>query len=298
VLDRRLAAPQNRGARLMYAIAVVAINAFFGIGSSSAADSEAGRAIDLPNVKLWVFDSGGSGPPVLLLHPTTGTSDIWAAQVPALVKAGFRVITIDKPGWGRSYVTPGRKPISLAEDIDQLVERLALPKFHLVGIANGGYVAVDYATWRPERVRSLVISSSGLGLTDDPEGDAFRARAAIPGFEKMPAEVREMSPTYRGAHPEGVTRWKDIQAHARQPGALEPPLRSPNTLEKVASIRTPLLVIAGDVDLTTPSGAVRLWTKHLTEPYEFDVVPEAGHAVSWEQPDIFNRDMIAFMRKH
>jgi pimeloyl-ACP methyl ester carboxylesterase len=218
--------------------------------------------------------------------------------VPALTKAGFRVITVDKPGWGKSMVTPGQKPISLAEDLDQLVDRLKLPKFDLVGSANGGYVAVDYASWRPERVRALVISSSGLGLTADPEGDAFRARAAIPGFDQMPAEVREMSPSYRGMNPDGVARWVDIQTHARQPGAAEPPMRTPNTLEKVAALKAPLLIIAGDVDLTTPSAAVRLWAKHLTEPYEIELITEAGHAVAWERPDEFNKDVIAFLRKH
>jgi pimeloyl-ACP methyl ester carboxylesterase len=273
---------------------------FLGLSFASGAhaDEANGSYVDLPNVKLWVSDSGGTGIPVILLHPTTGTSDIWANQVPALTKAGYRVITVDKPGWGKSIVTAGQKPISLAEDLDLLADHLKLPKFHLVGSANGGYVAVDYASWRPERVRSLVISSSGLGLQSDPEGDAFRKRAAIPGFDQLPAEVREMSPSYRGMNPDGVARWKEIEAHARQAGALEPPMRTPNTLEKVASLKTPLLVVAGDVDLTTPSAAVRLWAAHLTEPYELDLITEAGHAVAWEQPDKFNEALLAFLAKH
>lgn len=80
-----------------------------------AAESSGGF-VDLPNVKLWVTNSGGTGDPVILLHPATGTSEIWEKQTPALVEAGYRVITIDKPGWGKSMVREGMKPISLAED--------------------------------------------------------------------------------------------------------------------------------------------------------------------------------------
>ncbi|HWG04283.1 MAG TPA: alpha/beta hydrolase [Beijerinckiaceae bacterium] len=289
----------RRYSGLAQIVQVCMLSAALGLAATASARADAkGSYVDLPNVKLWITDTGGEGVPVILLHPTTGTSEVWVNQVPAFAKAGFRVITIDKPGWGKSIVTEGQKPISLTEDLDLLVDRLKLPKFHLVGVANGGYVAVDYAAWRPERVRSLVVSSSGLGMSSDPEGDAFRKNAAIPGFDGMPAEVREMSPSYRGMHPDGVARWKEIEEHARQPGAAEPPLRTPNTIEKVASLKPPMLIIAGDVDLTTPTGAVRLWAKHLSHHYDFTIVPEAGHALAWEQPDVFNKDVIDFLRKH
>ena len=99
-------------------------------------------------------------------------------------------------------------------------------------------------------------------------------------------------------NPAGVARWKEIKEHAKQKDALEPPLRTPNTTEKIASLTMPVLVIAGDVDLTTPSAAIRLWTKHITKPYDWVLIPEAGHAVTWEQPNAFNQAVIAFLRKH
>ena len=106
-----------------------------------------------------------------------------------------------------------------------------------------------------------------------------------------------MSPSYRGMNPDGVARWKAIEEQAKQPGGPIPPLRTPNTDEKIASITTPTLVIAGDVDLTTPSAAIRLWAKHL-KTYDWHLIAEAGHSVAWEQPDAFNQAVIAFLRKH
>jgi pimeloyl-ACP methyl ester carboxylesterase len=235
---------------------------------------------------------------VILLHANTGTSENWQKQIPAFVQAGYRVIAIDRPGWGKSIIREGEKPASVAEDLDALADHLALPKFHLVGVAGGGYIALDYAAWRPQRLRSLVIGASGLGLADDEEAATFRKRAAIPGFANEPPEVREMSPSYRGTNPDGVAQWKAIEAHAHKAGSPTPPLRTPNTDAKIASITTPLLVLAGDVDLTTPSAAVRLWAKHLKIPYDWALIPEAGHSVAWEQPEAFNSAVLTFLRKH
>src|SRR5579883_373875 len=268
-----------------------------GVTSGTRADEAAGAFVDLPNAKLWVTDTGGTGEPVIMLHANTGTSENWQKQTPAFVQAGYRVIAFDRPGWGKSAVHQGMKPASVAEDLDALADYLKLGKFHLLGVAGGGYIALDYAAWRPERLRSLVVAASGLGLAGDEEAETFRKRAAIPGFSQLPPEIREMSPSYRGMHPDGVAQWKEIEAHAMQAGAVVPSLRTPNTDEKIASITTPILVVAGDVDLTTPSAAIRLWAKHL-KSYDWLLVPEASHSVAWEQPEIFNQAVLAFLRKH
>jgi pimeloyl-ACP methyl ester carboxylesterase len=269
----------------------------FAASPGARADAATGGFVDLPNARLWVTDSGGTGDPIILLHANTGTSENWQKQTPALVQAGYRVIAIDRPGWGKSAVREGMKPISVAEDLDALADQLKLNRFHLLGVAGGGYIALDYAAWRPERLKSLVVAASGLGLVGDEEAETFRRDAAIPGFSQLAPEVREMSPSYRGMNPEGVARWKEIQQHAMQAGAVVPPLRTPNTDAKVASITTPILVVAGDVDLTTPSAAVRLWAKHL-KAFDWVLIPEAGHSVAWEQPDAFNQAILAFLRKH
>jgi pimeloyl-ACP methyl ester carboxylesterase len=297
IVDLRSAWNRRRGLNAVSGL--LALFAFLGCvaASRAQADETSGIFVDLPNVKLWVSDSGGAGDPVILLHANTGTSENWQKQTLAMVGAGYRVIAFDRPGWGKSVVHEGMKPISVAEELDALADHLKLNKFHLVGVAGGGYIALDYAAWRPERLKSLVVAASGLGLMGDEEADTFRKRAAIPGFSQLPPEVREMSPSYRGTNPEGVARWKEIEEHAMQTGAVVPPLRTPNTDEKIATITTPILVIAGDVDLTTPSAAIRLWAKHL-KTYDWLLIPEAGHAVAWEQPDAFNQAVLAFLRKH
>ena len=272
--------------------------AMFHFANGAFAVELSGSYVELKDVKLWVIDSGGTGEPVILLHPRTGNSEFWQYTMPALAAAGYRAIAVDNPGWGKSQAHDPKNPPPVADSLDALFDLLALDRVHLVGTAMGGYVVLDYAAWRPERVNSLVIAASGLGLENDPEGDAFRALAEIPVLDDQPAEVREMSPSYRGLNPEGVARWKEIHDSGEQEGAVRPPLRTPNTPAKVASIEVPTFVIAGGSDLTTPSGAIRLWSKHLTIPYDFLVMPEAGHVLVWEQPDEFNKALIGFLRKN
>ena len=273
-------------AQLAFILAVVA---------TARADDPRGGYIELPTGKLWVLDTGGAGEPVVLLHPRTGNSAIWENQIPYFVAAGFRVIAPDKPGAGRSALAPDWKQVPYAETIDALVDHLSLTQFTLVGAAEGGYFALDYAAWKPGRIQKLVLASSGLGVQVDEEGRAFRHNAAIPGFSKLPPEVRELSPTYRGLNPAGVRRWLEIEEHGTPENAVRALLRTPNTVEKLAALRMPVLVIAGDVDLTTPSGAIRLWAKHLAH-HEFKLITEAGHAVMWEQPQAFNEAVLSFIK--
>ena len=86
----------------------------------------------------------------------TGNADSWQYNIPGFVEAGYRVVTFDRRGWGRSTANPdtGPQPGTIAEDLHALVEYLKLDRFHLVGVAGGGFAAYDYILWHPERVRS------------------------------------------------------------------------------------------------------------------------------------------------
>src|SRR5580692_10479625 len=207
----------------------------------------------LPGVKLWFVDSGGPGVPIVLLHPNTGTCVVWQEQIVGFSRAGYRVVAFDRRGWGKSAadLASGPQPGSIAGDLDALVDHLALDRFHLVGVAGGGFAALDYAAWRPERLRSLVIGASTGAIADKDIAD-FIARIEIPEIRKQPAIYLEVAPSYRGANVDGTKRWNEINAHSRQPDAASQPLHTPNTLEKIAAISAPALIVAADADLLAP----------------------------------------------
>ena len=267
-----------------------------GQAGRTTASSGRGQFATLPGVRLWFTDTGGNGEPVVLLHPNTGTSEVWEPQVAALSKAGYRVVVFDRRGWGRSEADPGTgvQPGHISEDLHALADFLGLKRFHLVGVAGGGFAALDYAAWHADRLSSLVVGAS-TGSVSDPEMQEFVARIEIPGIRSLPAHYREVSASYRGANPEGTKRWLDIDHRARQPNAPAQPLRSPNTFAKLAGITTRTLVIAGDADLLAPPALMRLWARHV-KAAQWVTMPDAGHAIAWEQPDLFNDIVLRFLK--
>jgi pimeloyl-ACP methyl ester carboxylesterase len=260
-------------------------------------DSRAGVHVELPGVKLWFVDTGGTGTPIVLLHPNTGTVDVWESQIAGFSQAGYRVIAFDRKGWGKSIAdAAGAQPGSVAGDLDALVNYLKLDRFHLLGVAGGGFIALDYAAWRPERIRSLIVGGS-TGAIEDKEIANFIARIAIPDIRKQSPHYREIGPSYRGANPEGTRRWIEIDEHARQPRtAFQPQLRTPNTLAKIATLAAPTLVIAADADLLAPPALMRIWAAQLRN-HEWAVIHDAGHAMAWEQPGRFNDIVLDFLRR-
>ena len=257
----------------------------------------AGHA-ELPGVRLWYSDSGGSGIPLVLLHANTGNTDSWQYNIPSFVEAGFRVIAFDRRGWGRSAANPdtGPQPSSIADDLHALAEYLKLDRFHLVGVAGGGFAAYDYVLWHPERVRSLVIAASGGAIVDE-ELRVLRQKTALPGFAKWPPEFREVSMGYMATNPEGLKRWLEIHHNARQQGAPVQLERTKITFEKLATIRVPTLLMPGDQDLQTPPWVMRRQLAHIPGA-KFIVLPEAAHSINWEQPEAFNRNVLEFIRGH
>jgi len=266
--------------------------------ASATNSSRSGTHAQLPGVNLWFTDTGGTGVPVVLLHPHTGTSAVWESQNKSFSLAGYRVIAFDRRGWGKSMANAatGPQPGSIAGDVDALADYLKLDRFHLLGVAAGGFAALDYAAWRPRRLRSLVIGASTGQLADKEIAD-FIARIEIPNIRTLPAVYREVGPSYRGANPKGTERWSEIDEHARQPGAVDQPSRTPNTLAKIATIPTPTLVIAADADLLAPPALMRIWAAHLKD-HEWAVVSDAGHAIEWEHPDAFNEKVLEFLKRH
>jgi len=256
-----------------------------------------GRHVPVPGANLWVVDSGGSGVPLILLHANTSTVASWYEQFTAFHAAGFRVIAFDRRGWGLSVADPhtGAQPGSIAEDLDALVNVLGLDRFHLLGIAGGGFAALDYAAWRPSRLIRLVIAASN-GRFSEPEMQAFSARIAVPGLTGQPAlrPFLEVGVAYRAENPEGLERFIAMEQTARQQGAPEQALRTPNTFAKVSAIPAPTLILMGGADMLAPPALMRTWARHLPRTW-YAEIGDAGHSINWERPQAFNRYVVDFL---
>jgi pimeloyl-ACP methyl ester carboxylesterase len=253
---------------------------------------------DLPGVRLFYQDTGGSGVPVVFLHANTGSSRVWEYQIPAFTAAGYRVIAFDRRGWGRTEVEPSAQPGTAVGDLAALLDQLGISQIHLVGTAGGGFVALDFAVSFPQRLRSLVVANS-IGGVEDADFVELGRRLRPPEFNALPPEIREVGPSYRAAQPEGTQRWVDLEKVSRPPGPPSPaqPLRNHLTFSLLETIRTPTLLLTGGADMYAPPLVIQLFAKHIRNA-ETLVVPDAGHSTYWEQPELFNRAVLDFIRKH
>lgn len=253
---------------------------------------------DLGDVRLWYRDTGGSGVPVVFLHAATGNALVWEHQLRAFTAAGYRVITYDRRGFRRSVEPAGAQPATDADDLLGLVNHLTLDRFHLVGTAQGGGVALDVALSFPDRLRSVVVANA-LGGVQDADYLEMGRRLRPPQFGALPPDVRELGPSYRAANPEGVRRWLELH-DLSWPGGVPPralPSRNHVTFALLETLKVPTLLITGGADMYTPPSVLPLFTARITGA-ESVIVPEVGHSTYWEQPEVFNRTVLQFLGRH
>ena len=247
----------------------------------------------LADTRLFYWDTGGDGPPIVLLHPFTGSALIWGYQQPAFARAGYRVIGYSRRGYYNSAPFEKDEPGTGAEDLRQLVDTLGIRRFHAVASAAGGSIAADFALSYQDRLLSLTNSSNSFGVRD---GAIGKAAASIRPkmWDDIPPEVRELGPSYRAANPAGVRQWSELEHKARVGPGSRQPLRNELTQAKLKELKLPTLLIAGAADLVTPPAIARMLAAEIPDS-ELVVAPEAGHSVYWEQPDIFNRAVLDFI---
>jgi pimeloyl-ACP methyl ester carboxylesterase len=76
-----------------------------------------------------------------------------------------------------------------------------------------------------------------------------------------------------------------------------PAASDPDTFDKLSTVTMPILVMAADADLLAPPALMRTWAAHLNN-YEWATVPDSGHAIAWEHPDMFNEKVLGFIERH
>jgi len=104
---------------------------------------------------LFHRDSG-SGVPLLLLHGFTGSGDNWN-HVFAETLPGYRVITPDLPGHGRSpNPRPDFKFADVARDVFALLDHLGIDRVTAIGMSAGANTLLHMATEQPSRIMSMI----------------------------------------------------------------------------------------------------------------------------------------------
>src|SRR5215218_4288271 len=113
--------------------------------------------------RVNLIDTGGDGPPLLLLHGLGGLWQNWLLTIPAFMDR-FRVVAPDLPGFGRSEMPAGRISIQgFARVVDALCDVLGIEDPVVAGNSMGGFIGAELALAFPTRVRKLMlVSAAGI----------------------------------------------------------------------------------------------------------------------------------------
>src|SRR6202161_3469267 len=263
------------------------------------------------DIELY-YEDHGSGQPIVLIHgyPLSGAS--WEKQVPALLDAGYRVITYDRRGFGKSsQPTGGYNYDTFAEDLHQLVTHLKLRDFTLVGFSmGGGEVARYFGKYGSKGVSKAVIISGVppylLKTADNPEGVDGSVFA---GIQKAVAADRyaffteffknfyntDLLLGKRVSEQTVQASW-NVAAFSSATASLAcVPTWHEDFRKDVAKIDVPTLVIHGDADRILPINASGLRTAKLIKGARLLVVKDGPHCIPWTHAEQVNAELLSFL---
>ena len=263
------------------------------------------------DIELY-YEDHGSGQPVVLIHgyPLSGTS--WEKQLPVLLEAGYRVITYDRRGFGKSsQPATGYNYDTFAEDLHKLVTQLKLHDFTLVGFSmGGGEVARYLGKYGSSRVSKAVIISGVppylLKTADNPEGVDGGVFA---GIQKAVAADRYAFFTgfFQNFYNTDVLLGKRVSEQAIQASwniaasasAIASfacvPTWHEDFREDLARIDVPTLVIQGDADRILPIAATGRRTAKLIKGAREVVVKDGPHCIPWTHAEEVNAELLNFL---
>jgi non-heme chloroperoxidase len=263
------------------------------------------------DIELY-YEDHGSGEPIILVHgyPLSGAS--WEKQVPVLLSSGYRVITYDRRGFGRSsQPTSGYNYDTFAEDLHKLVSHLKLHNFALVGFSMGGGEVARYIGKYGSKDVSRAVIMGGvppylIKAADNPEGVEA---SVFEGIQKAVAGDRYafFSEFFKNFYNTDLLLGKRVSEQAVQAswnvaaGASATaslacvPTWHEDFRKDLERIDVPTLVVHGDSDRIVPFAAAGKRTAELVKGAHLVVIKDGPHNIAWTHAEEVNAELLKFL---
>jgi pimeloyl-ACP methyl ester carboxylesterase len=286
-------------------------------------DQSCVRFVEAGGVRTRVYDSGGDGEPLVLIHGGgygfVCSLDCWSLVLPGLARR-FRVVAFDKLGQGHTG-EPAGDEYTLAALLGHtlaLLDDLALGPAHVAGHSMGGFLATRIAFERPDLVRTLVIVDSNSTAPEDPRypSTAFyddleaRLPADHPTHASVRMEPEEQAYSHGQVTDELVEGLLEVALLRSDEDPARAAARAPFWAEHVVAVReqnlsdidehgvpVPTLVVWGANDPSAPVPLAHALFDRIaarTVEAELHVFNRAGHYSYREHPEAFVRLLEAF----
>ncbi|HXH20625.1 MAG TPA: alpha/beta hydrolase [Dehalococcoidia bacterium] len=253
------------------------------------------------------FEEAGSGFPLVWCHEFAGSMESWEPQVHFFARR-YRVITYNARGYPSSEVPADPEAYSqdiAVEDLYQLLRHLGVDQAHVGGLSMGGATALHFGIRHPEMARALIVAAAGSGSTNPEQfrdGCLALARrleaegmAALSDYALGPSRLQ-----LKRKDPLGYQQFVDqLMRHSargsantmRGVQAARPPIFAWE--KELQALRAPALILVGDEDAACVEPA--LFMKRHIPSSGLAFLPQSGHAINLEEPDLFNRLVLDFL---
>jgi pimeloyl-ACP methyl ester carboxylesterase len=243
------------------------------------------------------YEEHGDGPPLVFAHGVGGNHASWYQQVPFFARS-YRMITCDQRGFGFSDDRNDLGRANFVDDLRALLDFLGIGKVSLVAQSMGGSTCMGFTVRYPERTNALVMADTLVGITLP---DALRTRQqenteATRNLSQLERVVSKTLPLRDPAKAElylQIASFNRNNANRLNTSGSQP---APITMDQVSSAAktVPMLFLVGEEDVLQPPDLVRA-AGQVVPNARLAIVPNSGHSVYFEQPEVFNYEVNRFL---
>ena len=265
------------------------------------------RVVKAGGLDIAVYESSGKGPAVVLVHGNSSSALAYRHQMDSDLGRKYRMVAFDLPGHGasaraedpaRTYTLPGYAAV-----VTSLSAQLGLQDAVYAGWSLGGHIMLEASPDLPGMAGLMIFGTPPLAFP--PAGDAFKPVPEMGSTFKADLNEAEMDAYVTSFFRPGIGELpesfrKDIRrTDGRARAALGASIRPDGYRDEiavVAKLGKPLAILHGEQEQLVNGDYFRKLTIPSLWRNAVQVVPDAGHAIQWEQPERFNELLAAFVK--
>ena len=274
------------------------------------------ETVVVDNDTLAYLDTGGDGPPLVLVHGLGSNLSLWRNHIEPL-SAEHRVLALDLPGFGVSskHDVSGRMT-DFADAVRGFVDAMDLAPITYVGVSMGGQIGLTLALERPEMVERLVlVSPAGIETFTDEQAEALRQTMTPQAIASADSSAIQQNTVANFANWSDDYAWlieqrhalsdrNDFMAYARANAAAVAGMVDEPVYNRLGDVEQPTLVLYGSGDKLIPNPylnpqwdtqAIAQRAEEALPNADVHLVDNAGHLLMIEQPEAFRERLRAFL---
>lgn len=252
------------------------------------------------------YERHGQGPALVWLHGAGSNAATWWQQLPHFARH-FTCLTMDQRCFGRSVAPLEEFRIEhFVADVQALLDHEGIEQATLLGQSLGGMVALRMALTHPERVRSLVLCDTSMAIDHAAQLTILRERIAkvagltieqrslgawfIENRPQLAALYMQINRFNPNVHRQNAAAWQVAMEGLNQPDQL-------TSMDSLTLVGCPTLIVVGEHDPIVPVSIMQEVQARIPN-CQLSVIPLAAHSAYFEQPDVFNHRVMAFLKSN